>query len=65
MNSRARDLVRKLRKQGFDIEHTRRGHLKVSRDGGPFVIMPSTPSEYRGMKNAESLLKKIGYKPPK
>lgn len=55
------DLIKKLEKQGFDVELRKGGHFGVSKDGGPTVFMPRSPSDYRGIHRVISKLKKIGY----
>lgn len=46
--------------KGFVVDRTsRNNHVKITREGyKPIVWAPSTPSEYRGMKNAISLLRR-------
>lgn len=57
-------LLRNLRRQGFTIEKGKR-HLKVRhREGGKFVVIPSSPSDNRrGLLNCLTDLKRIGYEP--
>lgn len=62
MNKDVRQLIRRLRKQDFVVRPTDNGHFKVSRPDGDFVIMPSSPSDWRSMKNATVRLRKIGYR---
>lgn len=47
-----RDLARRLRREGWRVLLTKRGHYKARPpDGGPFVVFSSTPSDGRAMKN--------------
>jgi len=62
MHKDVRQLVRRLRKQDFNVEHTENGHLRVSAAGGPYIVIPSTPSDWRSMKNATVRLRRIGYR---
>lgn len=56
-------LVRRLRKQGFNVNKGTK-HYKVSRPGSKgFVTMPATPSDYRSHANTVASLKNIGYDP--
>lgn len=50
--------------QGWHIEHTTR-HLKFISPEGQFVILPATPSEWRGYQNALAQLRHAGLNPPK
>ena len=56
-------LVKKLEKQGFDVDRTGSGHLKVThpdRDGSVIMAFsPRSPADYTTVKH----LKKIGYRP--
>lgn len=48
--------------QGWSVALTRRNHYKLVSPTGEVVYCPSTPSEYRGIKNLLAELKKRGYK---
>lgn len=56
-----RKLAKKLEAQGAHIERTGSGHFKVTAPWGKVVICPSTPSEYRSMRNTMSYLRKAGF----
>ncbi len=45
---------------GFVVDRTsKNNHVKVTREDYPGIVwLPSTPSEYRGMQNAISLLRR-------
>lgn len=59
-------LFKRLRAQGFTIAQTRSGHFMIRDAAGSTVtVMPSTPSEGRGLKNAVAALKRAGYDPNK
>jgi hypothetical protein len=62
MNSDVRTLIRKLKKQGFDVSGGGRRHYKVTNEQGETVVLGSTPSN-GGYSAAVHSLKKIGYKP--
>lgn len=61
MHKDVRQLIRRLRKQDFDVCQTDGGHYRVSANGGPYIVIPATPSDWRSLKNAKSRLRKIGY----
>lgn len=48
------------KQDGFEVDRTsKNNHIRITREGyKPIVWVPSTPSEYRGMKNAISLLRR-------
>ena len=56
-------LVKKLEKQGFDVDRTGSGHWKVThpdREGSVIMAFsPRSPADYTTVKH----LKKIGYRP--
>jgi predicted RNA binding protein YcfA (HicA-like mRNA interferase family) len=58
-------LVRHLRRQGFTVSLTKRsGHYKVRHPESPgMVILPSTPSDARSLRNAVAQLRRIGFVP--
>jgi len=56
-------LIEKAWEQGWWCEKRGTGHVMAyAPDGKGMVLLPSTPSEYRGIKNARSLLRKYGLK---
>lgn len=65
MSGRAQtmELVKNLRKQGFEVVRTGSGHWKVSHpERSGFVIMGFSPS-HSGQHLTLKRLRKIGYKP--
>lgn len=59
MNSDVRKLLRKVRKQGGPcFEHG--GHVRVFGPGGakPFIVVPTTPSDHRTLKNCVAMLRR-------
>lgn len=57
-----RQLVRELRKEGYEVTVTSGQHYCVRKDGtGPAVFMPQTPSDFRGLHRVHSKLKRIGF----
>lgn len=64
-NKEMRQLMKRLHAQGFHIDKGRRsGHLKVRTPCGKHtVVMASTPSDGRSIKNAVARLKRHGYQP--
>jgi predicted RNA binding protein YcfA (HicA-like mRNA interferase family) len=53
------ELRRALKRAGFVITKTRGGHWRIEHPNmaGP-VFAPNTPSEHRGLKNLEALLRR-------
>lgn len=52
-------LVGAAHSQGFAISRTGSGHLRLSK-GGESVVVPSTPSDHRSVKNARAALRRAG-----
>jgi predicted RNA binding protein YcfA (HicA-like mRNA interferase family) len=63
MRSReARDVCNKAKKQGWSIGKTRNGHLKLRPPNKNIVIIgPSTPSDWRAVKNLIAHMKRNGF----
>ena len=55
-------LMKALEKQGFECEIGGSGHPKVYREGKFITSLPSTPSDWRSLKNALALLKREGFR---
>lgn len=56
-------LVKKLRKQGFEVSRTGSGHWMVKAPNGPgSTVLAFSPSA-RGLRQSEKQLVQIGYKP--
>lgn len=53
-----RTLLKELKKKGYTI-HKRTNHLQVRSQGRYVTTMPSTPSDYRGMLNVKSNIKRF------
>lgn len=59
-----RQLLRKVKKQGFDVEQTKGGHVRVTSPCGELSrVIPCTASDFRAIKNSTADLKKIGFRP--
>lgn len=57
-----RDIIKALKRLGWTICTTGGGHIKaVPPDGGPFVIMSASPSDYRAGQRALSILRRYGH----
>lgn len=61
-NKELRILFSKAESQGWSVEFTKKCHFKMTAPNGGIVFCASTPSEYRGMKNLLSQMKKHGFK---
>lgn len=60
LRRRATALVKECEAQGYRVKRTRAGWRVLSKDGQGSVVVHQTPSEYRGVRNAASELRKIG-----
>lgn len=58
--SETNKLIRKIRKAGWTVCKTKKAHWKVTSPSGESVVLPSTPSEYRSMRNTRALLRRAG-----
>jgi hypothetical protein len=55
------ELIKELRKLGYDIEPTgNNGHWKVRFEGIYMATLPNSPSDKRTMINVRQLLRRIG-----
>lgn len=60
-NGDINELVRSLEHEGY-LVYMQGGHFAVQRfEGDRKVFLPQTPSDYRGLKNACSKLRKAGF----
>lgn len=55
-----KQIVKVAKGQGWEITHTRNGHLRFRSPGGALIFAPSTPSDYRGIKNKIADLRRVG-----
>jgi predicted RNA binding protein YcfA (HicA-like mRNA interferase family) len=53
-------IVKVARAQGWEVTPTRNGHLRFRSPDGAMIFGPSTPSEYRGVKNKIADLRRAG-----
>lgn len=53
-------LVKRLRKAGFEVERTGSGHWKVSKGNGPFVTLGFSPRG-NGLHKSIKRLREIGF----
>lgn len=52
-------LWRQLRRQGFTVEHTKGGHIRITRsDMRRPVFAAATPSDARSLSNVEAQLRR-------
>jgi hypothetical protein len=57
------NLIKKAWEDGWWCKKCGNGHVMAyAPDGKSMVLLPSTPSDYRGIKNARALLRKYGLK---
>lgn len=62
MDKEVKKLIKELKKQDFDVDEKGKHPKVYSPDGRWIVTLPSSSSDWRGLKNATSELKKHGYK---
>lgn len=56
-----RDVVDHAVRHGWTQTRTRGGHLRLTPpDGGRVLFSPSTPSDYRGIRNLAAQLRRAG-----
>ena len=58
-SAQMKEVRRQLKRQGFDATKTRGGHWRFSHPemDGP-VFSPDTPSDHRGIKNLQAMLRR-------
>lgn len=55
-----RQLLRAIRKDGWNSEVTGGAHVRVTGPDGQVVIVPATPSDHRAYQNARANLRRAG-----
>lgn len=66
MDKDLRKVVKALKEQGFEIEVTTKGHVRVSRNGKPVVTFSGTASDWRALRNGIAAARRAGFTwPPK
>jgi hypothetical protein len=58
-----RALREALAAQGFTVERARNGHYRVIAPTGAKCQIAATPSDWRGIRNTVSRLKRLGFDP--
>ncbi len=61
MSKDLRMLLRELKRQGFQVKPTKRGHVRVLRDGQTVGFLAGTPSDWRSHRNAVATLRRAGF----
>lgn len=60
-NKEVTDLVKELRRQGWEVEKRKSNHIKATPPSGKgCVFFPCTPSDWRSLKNTKAKLKEMG-----
>lgn len=62
LRKKAPEIYTALREQGWTIERTTAGHLRLTSPAGVVVFGPATASDWRSYRNLESQLKRRGLK---
>lgn len=60
MDRNIKELIREAEKQGW-TDVTGNGHTKLRTPAGYMIVMPSTASDHRAVKNAVSRMRKYGF----
>lgn len=61
MHKDLKKIVEALIAQGFDVDETRRGHVRVYLDGIWVTTFAGTPSDYRSWRNSLAAAKRAGF----
>lgn len=61
MDKDLKKIAKALREQGFEVEVTRRQHLRVFRDGRLVATFSGTASDWRSMKNSLADARRAGF----
>ncbi|MFJ1610218.1 hypothetical protein ACIOHS_43925 [Streptomyces sp. NPDC088253] len=61
MNRDIQQLIKKLKRQGFEVRPLQSNHYAVYWDKTWVVNLPSTPSSSRTIKNVKAALKRFGF----
>ena len=64
MDKDLKKIVKALRAAGYDVSPTRRGHIRVSRDGRAVTTFSGTASDRRAHRNALAALRRDGFQWP-
>lgn len=55
-----RKLLKHLRKQGFQVERSGRGHIRIRSPHGSSYVTSCTASDYRARKNLVAAMRRMG-----
>ncbi|MEU5423499.1 hypothetical protein [Streptomyces sp. NPDC020667] len=62
-NKDVKQLIKKIKQQGFEVRTTTNNHHIVRKDGRFIASLPSTPGNPRILKNPIADLKRAGFRP--
>lgn len=64
VNSELAELFKLAEDQGWTVEWTKKGHVRLTPNDPnmPTIFAASTPSDWRGVKNMKSRMKRAGLK---
>ncbi|MGW5267156.1 hypothetical protein ACWEQ4_00760 [Rhodococcus sp. NPDC003994] len=63
-NKDLRNIAKAAVEQGFEVQVTSRGHVRLLKDGVPVSTFAGTPSDRRSWLNSLSHAKRAGFTPP-
>ncbi|RBQ21588.1 hypothetical protein DP939_02435 [Spongiactinospora rosea] len=55
------EIIKALRRQGFEVTMGRSGHWKVYKDSRLIGTLAATPGDDRGLRNAIAVLRRAGF----
>ncbi|MBP8880678.1 MAG: hypothetical protein KBG77_06215 [Dermatophilaceae bacterium] len=66
MDKDLKKLIAAIEAEGYTTAPTRRGHVRVYRDGTLITTFSGTSSDWRGVRNSLAPLRRLGFNwPPK
>lgn len=64
MHKEMRKIQKELEAQGFTTTVTRKGHLRVFKNGQPVATFSGTPSDIRALRNSLADARRAGFRWP-
>lgn len=64
MKKELKKIAAALEAQGFEVDVTNRGHLRVYLDGRRVATFSGTPSDWRALKNSLADARRAGFRWP-
>lgn len=64
MDKDLKKIVKTLRAADYEVTRTRRGHVRVARDGRPVTTFSGTAGDHRSIRNSLAALRRDGFQWP-